>query len=206
MGSFYVECMGQIEKAEFGPVDGLYCRYAFHFGPDWTIISGIDTGLSQTSRSSALHAEPGVVWNFPIDVKFKSTNIFGWPRIAISVYGVDFLGRDIVQGYGSALVPLSSGSHVIDVDMYTPMPSSVANQIASWLWGNPPEFFDSKFVCQNEGREVTRVQASGLVRIKLNINTRGMLAAGYSVKDVAVPAQQTQSAEAPPAAASSEKK
>ena len=27
----------------------------------------------------------GVVWNFPIDVKFKSTNVFGWPRIAISV-------------------------------------------------------------------------------------------------------------------------
>ena len=103
----------------------------------------------------------GVVWNFPIDVKFKSTNVFGWPRIAISVrsqsllivlllycinlyliivynqrtmftlqvYGLDFLGRDVVYGYGSALLPLSSGQHVIDVDMYTPMASSMLNQV-----------------------------------------------------------------------------
>ena len=48
-------------------------------------LKGIDTGLSQMSRTSALHSEPGVIWNFPIDVKFKSTNVHGWPRVALSV-------------------------------------------------------------------------------------------------------------------------
>lgn len=29
--------------------------------------------------------EASIIWNFPIDAKFKSTNPFGWPRIAVSV-------------------------------------------------------------------------------------------------------------------------
>lgn len=130
------------------------------------------------------------MWNFPIDIKFKTTNPYGWPRIAISVYGVDFLGRDVVRGYGSALVPLSPGQHIIDVPMYVPLASSELNQWISWIWGNPPEFFDSKFVTQNDGREVTRVQSTGVVRLKINLSTKGMQATGYAVhdQDVTLPA------------------
>ena len=58
MAAFFVSCTGQIEKAEvrlivncvycyytymiyiqLGDLDDLYCRYAFHFGPDWTIVA-----------------------------------------------------------------------------------------------------------------------------------------------------------------------
>lgn len=84
-------------------------------------------------------SDDGVVWNFPVDVTFKSTNVHGWPRIALSTYGIDSLGRDVVRGYGSALVPLSPGQHVIDVDMYVPLATSTFNQVMSWLMGNPPE-------------------------------------------------------------------
>jgi B9 domain-containing protein 1 len=98
----------------------------------------VDTGLSQTSRRLA-HFEEGVVWNFPIDITFKSTNVFGWPRIAVSVNGIDFLGRDVVLGYGSALIPLSVGHHIIDMDIYAPLAVSSFNQFMSWLMGNPPE-------------------------------------------------------------------
>ena len=35
------------------------------------------------------------------------------------------------------------------------------------------QFFDSKFVCQSDGREVTRVRSTGMVRLKLNIVTKG---------------------------------
>lgn len=80
-----------------------------------------------------------VVWNFPIDITFKSSNIYGWPRIAVSVYGMDFLGRDVARGYGSAVIPLVSGQHVIEVDMYTPLAMSLFNSWAGWLTGNPPE-------------------------------------------------------------------
>ena len=73
--SFILSCTGQISSAQFGPNDGLYCRYSFCYGPDWSILSGIDTGLSQTARINHTHLEDGVVWNFPIDITFKSTNV-----------------------------------------------------------------------------------------------------------------------------------
>jgi B9 domain-containing protein 1 len=85
------------------------------------------------------NSEEQIVWNFPIDVSFNSTNVFGWPRIAISVYGIDFLGRDVIRGYGSALIPLSSGQHQIEIDMFNPLATSYLNDFASWLMGNPPE-------------------------------------------------------------------
>ena len=141
--AFYVSCTGQITSAQFGPNDGLYCRYVFSYGPDWTVMSGIDTGLSQTGRLNPLQIDDGVVWKFPIDITFKSTNVHGWPRIAISVYGVDFLGRDVVKGYTSALIPLSPGQHVTTSPCYTPLSSSIFNQWSTWICGNPPEVTNS---------------------------------------------------------------
>ena len=57
----------------------------------------------------------------------------------LQVYGIDFWGRDVVRGYGSALVPLAAGNHVIDLPVYVPLSSSILSDWASWLWGNPPE-------------------------------------------------------------------
>ena len=37
------------------------------------------------SKSNGLGYDSAIVWNFPIDIKFKSTNPYGWPRIAVSV-------------------------------------------------------------------------------------------------------------------------
>ena len=34
----------------------------------------------------------------PLTLK-KGINVFGWPQIVISIYGPDFLGRDVVRGY-----------------------------------------------------------------------------------------------------------
>lgn len=176
--SLFVQTSGYIEGGDFD-VDNLYCRYCFNFGPDWSLIGGVDSGLSQSSMKNA-QFDQGIIWNFPIDATFKSTNVHGWPRIALSAYGLDFLGRDVVRGYGSALVPITPGRHVIDIEMYTPLATSAMNQFLSWIIGNPPEFFDSKFVCQSEGREVTRVRRTGSIRIVFNIQTKGFANAGYS--------------------------
>ena len=142
-----MQCTGQIVSGEFGMVDYLYCRYAFQIGNDWNIASGIDTGLSQTACKNLAMSDDQVVWNFPIDVTFNSTNVHGWPRLALSVYGIDFFGRDVIRGYGSALVPLSSGQHEIEVTMFTPLATSTLNHLVSWLFGNPPE------VNQNESAQ-----------------------------------------------------
>jgi B9 domain-containing protein 1 len=100
--------------------------------------------------------------------------------MAVTVYGINFLGRDVVKGYGSVLIPLSVGIHEIYIPMYTPLAVSMFNQWMSWWMGNPPEFYDSKFVCEGEGREVTRVMKTGTVNIQLNVLTKGLQSAGYS--------------------------
>jgi len=137
--SFLVQCTGQIVSGDFGPVDYLYCRYSFQIGDDWTIASGLDTGLSQTSCKNLSYSDEQIIWNFPIDVSFNTTNVFGWPRIALSVYGIDYFGRDVIRGYGSALVPLSVGQHRIEIDMFVPLATSFINDVISWIMGNPPE-------------------------------------------------------------------
>ncbi|RYH23227.1 hypothetical protein EON65_18120 [archaeon] len=137
--SFIVQCLGQIDSGNFGNTDYLYCRYSFSYGSDWDIIAGVDNGLSQTACRNTLNPDSNIVWNFPLDVTFKATNIHGWPRIAISVYGIDYFGRDVVKGYGSALIPLLPGSHTLTVNMFTPVANSTFNEFMSWVMGNPPE-------------------------------------------------------------------
>lgn len=137
--SFLVQCTGQIVGGDFGPVDYLYCRYSFHIGDDWNIASGLDTGLSQTSCKNLAYSDEQIIWNFPIDVSFNTTNVYGWPRIALSVYGIDYFGRDVIRGYGSALVPISAGQHQIEIDMFVPLATSFINDLISWIMGNPPE-------------------------------------------------------------------
>jgi B9 domain-containing protein 1 len=134
-----VQCIGQIKNGSFGSLDLLYCRYTFHYGTDWSISSGLDTGLSQTACRNPSRPNDPIVWNFPIDLSFTSTNVFGWPRLALSVYGVDFLGRDVIRGYGSALIPIKAGLCEIEVNMFVPLAQSYANQLISWIMGNPPE-------------------------------------------------------------------
>lgn len=44
-----------------------------------------------------------------MDVTYKATNAFGWPQVVVSVYGVDALGRDVIQGYGCIHLPTCAG-------------------------------------------------------------------------------------------------
>ena len=49
------------------------------------------------------------VFNFPIDVTFKSTNPYGWPQIVVHAYGLDSFGNDVVRGYGAMHIPVVPG-------------------------------------------------------------------------------------------------
>jgi B9 domain-containing protein 1 len=141
---FYLQCVGQIESGDLGIHDFLYCKYSFQLGYDWSVTSGPDVGISQVSCKSPADPTEKIVWNFPIDLTFESTNVFGWPRIAISVHGVDFFGNDVIRGYGSALLPMSNGNYQLEVDLYSPLATSYMSQLISWFVGNPPEVLKYK--------------------------------------------------------------
>ncbi|XP_003385464.1 PREDICTED: B9 domain-containing protein 1-like [Amphimedon queenslandica] len=175
---FLLMVTGEIESAEFPEYDGLYCNFSFFYGQDWTVLSNSSEGITQTSMRGSSPAS-NFVWNFPIDVTFKSTNPFGWPQIVVSVYGVNSLGRDEVRGYGSIHLPVTPGRHSLDIDMFVPEPASKLQKLVSWLIGPRPELVDPKFVARGEGREITRVSSQGFVRANVNIVMKDFSKQGY---------------------------
>lgn len=180
-GAFYVMATGQIEGAEFPGETKLFCTYLFSSGPDWTVVQGVDTAVSQISHASGEGDAPRFVWNFPVDVTFKSTNPHGWPRLIVTVVSRDLFHRYVVRGYGSVVIPTVPGRHVRDVHTFAPAASSKLQEIAAYLRGDYPQFYDAKFVARSEGREVTRVRSLGTVRVSLDITTKGLESHGYAV-------------------------
>ncbi|KAJ8614435.1 hypothetical protein CTAYLR_000780 [Chrysophaeum taylorii] len=180
---FYVTVNGQVESGEFA-VDDLYVRYCFSFGSDWSVVDGVETGLTQVARK-APGPDKSVVWNYPIDISFKSINAFGWPRLCVSVYGLDAFGRDVIRGYASILIPCSNGEYQRTAQVYVPVPSSLWQRLMCWVQGTYPEFYDPTFVAKSENREVARVAPTGFVKVKFSIETKFMAEMGYRQLDAA---------------------
>jgi B9 domain-containing protein 1 len=106
-----------------------YCKYQFVHGEDWQLLDGMEEGITQLARvgsgraavtacggrtrgltaPAAAGIERMMVWNFPLDVTYKTTNAFGWPQVVVSVYGLDAFGRDVIKGYGSIHLPTCAG-------------------------------------------------------------------------------------------------
>ncbi|KAK3532502.1 hypothetical protein QTP86_018525 [Hemibagrus guttatus] len=200
---FLLMVNGQIETACFPEYDDLYCKYCFVYGHDWAPTAGLEEGISQIT-SKGRDSSQNLVWNFPLDITFKSTNPFGWPQVVVSVYGPDTFGNDVVRGYGAVHVPFTPGRHTRTIPMFVPESTSrlqrftrslfnfkqirdMDHVINIWLTGRRPEFTDPKVVAQGEGREVTRVRSQGFVTIQFNIVTKDMKKLGYDV----TPTEQT---------------
>jgi len=185
---FVVMVTGQIEAGRYEGLDSLYCRYAFTFGDDWKVVSGVEEGITQLSTASGGGGEQGLlaVWNFPVDVTFRATSAHGWPQIVISVYGNDSFGRsDVIIGYGAIHLPIGPGRHELYIRTFRPLASSLWLRFQSWVNGMRPEFIDSLFPSKGEGRDVTRVQSFGVVKLALDVTVQGMDALGYKMPPVA---------------------
>ncbi|XP_075035358.1 B9 domain-containing protein 1 [Mixophyes fleayi] len=176
---FLLNVNGQIESAEFPEFDELYCKYCFVYGHDWAPTSGVEEGISQiASRNRSTNKS--LVWNFPVEITFKSTNPYGWPQMVVSVYGPDVFGNDVVRGYGAVHLPLTPGRHKRTIPMFVPESSSRLQKFTSWFTGRRPEFTDPKVVAQGDGREVTRVRSQGFLTLSFNVVTKDMKKLGYT--------------------------
>ena len=208
--TFQIMITGQIESASFpSTINNLYCRYVISYGKDWQVTHGVTSGLSQISQwkhvpniplSSQLLPKssssttlsynqnnnsffsPTIVWNFPIEIAFQSTNIYGWPRISIAIYGLDFLGRDVIRGYGSTIIPIGTGRYEdVIIETYRPISGSLCHRFMNWINGTLPEYYETVFTAQNEGRALTRVWGEGKVKIVLNVVMKDMKKFGFAI-------------------------
>lgn len=175
---FKVVINGEIESAQLsgGSKGPLMCVFSVQHGPDWTVVSGTPNGITQVACSAAPVLSSiaatirgggmrEVVWNFPVGLVFKSTSPFGWPRIAVTVYGTDLCNRRVVKGYGSVHIPCQPGRHARVIRLYCPLSSSPLTRLLGALFGNPAQLVDPRVITGTEGREVVRVQTGGKVRV-----------------------------------------
>ncbi|XP_059475913.1 B9 domain-containing protein 1-like isoform X2 [Neocloeon triangulifer] len=178
---FIVSVNGAIEAADFPEYDELYCRYFFDYGSDWQIISGVSEGMSQISKKSKCHVDERqlCIWNLPVELTLKSTNISGWPKIVVSVYGTDTFGNDVVRGYAWSFVPLESTSCTISMPAFVPASSSRLQEMTAWFTGRRPEFLNPATVAHGESRELLRTNSHGVVMAKLNALTKDLARCGY---------------------------
>ncbi|KAH3862636.1 B9 domain-containing protein 1-like [Dreissena polymorpha] len=177
---FLVMVSGQIESAEFPEFDEIYLRYNLHYGQDWLVTSGLEEGISQVAKKSQDDRQQ-IVWNFPIDVTFKSTNPHGWPQLVVHCYGSDFWGTEVSRGYGVCHIPITPGKHKLKIPMFVPESSSLLQKFTSWFLSRRPEYVDARVIARGEGREVTRVRSQGFVNISFNVIMKDMKKLGYDV-------------------------
>jgi B9 domain-containing protein 1 len=97
--SFTVVVRGHIASAQIVGPDAAVCSYEIVAGPDWLMQHGSSNGETQLAQNKAFKPDlPSSVWNFPIELSFKSTNVFGWPRLALCVSTVRMLYAQLLFG------------------------------------------------------------------------------------------------------------
>ncbi|EKX46076.1 hypothetical protein GUITHDRAFT_108112 [Guillardia theta CCMP2712] len=151
--TFELHVTGQVESGSFAGDDNLYCNILVHHGIDWQVVAGMEEGVTQVASISP-GSDSRVVWNFPLELTFKSTNVYGWPQIVLTVHGTDFLNRDVIRGYGSVHIPVVPGAHEVEVPMFRPLSvgrlpramaqmltclpqSSLLQQFIGWIHATP---------------------------------------------------------------------
>mmetsp|Transcript_8572 Transcript_8572/g.14740 ORF Transcript_8572/g.14740 Transcript_8572/m.14740 type:complete len:200 (+) Transcript_8572:185-784(+) len=177
--SFTVMATGQIEAAEIPGCDNAYLKFQMTAGEDWQLLDGLEEGITQAARVSQ-GPEKLLVWNYPLDLTYKTTNAYGWPQLVVSVYGLDSFGRDVIKGYGCIHLPTCAGRYTLKLRLFKPRSASGVQSFLAWMSGMPAEFSDPRFPSYGEGREVTRVESAGAVLVQLNVLTKDMDVFGYT--------------------------
>ena len=101
-----------VPNAQIPGCSNAYCKFQLLHGPDWQRLGGMQDGITQIAgRALGSCGGSALVWNFPLDVAYRASNVWGWPQLVVCVYGADWRGRDVIKGYGSLYLPTCIGRY-----------------------------------------------------------------------------------------------
>ena len=164
---FYLTIAGQIEFGEFMNLDGLAIKYAFVSGDDWQVASGNLEGHGQFAfKSNNMHKK--MAWNLPFEITFRSMTPAGWPQLVLYCIGHHANGDEHVEAYGASHVPITAGVHSKKIRMFSPLETGTVAEYFGVLRegeGLPSSISNAKAIANPEGREYSRVRASGRVTV-----------------------------------------
>lgn len=206
MSCFYISTIGQLEAAHF-PVGNssrsVHCRYEIVHGPDWELVSGHKSGITQCASvgNDSFHT---IVFNMPLEFTFKSTNPFGCkcpscvesfkrptlqftipgPQIVFNVYGDNLWGAEVSRGNTRVHIPLAGHdqSQRITCPLVTPKPLDFCAKIAAWFSDWKPEFRDMTVLSQGNKTKGISTESYGHLVLSLSTISRGQRALGLQWK------------------------
>ncbi|KAH0799248.1 B9 domain-containing protein 1 [Histomonas meleagridis] len=165
-----VSVQGQIVSCHSDNTDDIFCKFGFAMGSDWSIISGADEGISQTSKVGIDHC---CTWNFPIDAVFQSPKPFGWPQLIVSVYGENLFGKTTVIGYGACHIPTEAGHHSFNVALFSRAPTP-AERFTGFFTGRMPEAIAPNFIAGGDAREIFKTESHGYIKVSFDTVISGL--------------------------------
>lgn len=155
------------------------------YGKDWEVVRAtgdgfsLEDGITQTSERS-LGSRSIYVWNFPLEITFKSTNPFGWPALVLVVSENRGRGYYPIKGYGWCHIPVFPGRYKNIVRLFKPRASSTMQYLWTKITGRrEPEFIHPEFITKGKGRELTRVQSEGCVSVSFDIMIKDLKSFGF---------------------------
>jgi len=161
--------------------DAIYCKYDIVHGVDWEKEDGQLSGQSQYACRGEGNFDY-FVWNMPFESSFRSLNPSGWPQIVLTCVYPDFLGREVIKGYGVVHIPTQPGRHERTIQIFSPITSSVILKMVGILAGQRAELINApKVISSGEGREITRAKSEGTIKIVFQVTLRDMEKFGYSI-------------------------
>ncbi|CAB3253897.1 unnamed protein product [Arctia plantaginis] len=177
---FLVSFSGQIEYVSFpgGVFDDQLCvHYEVVWGPDWSPMSGLTSGTSQMARSGV---DPErVVFNFPLEIVFSSTNVSGWPQLLVTVRAQNTLSGDALRGYSLLLMPPTPGHLLTSAPLLRPRAATVLGEWLAWITGKYPELADPKMLASGKDNYLLRTESYGSVSATLNMISKDFRKLGY---------------------------
>uniref|UniRef100_A0A0K8UMM1 B9 domain-containing protein 1 n=1 Tax=Bactrocera latifrons TaxID=174628 RepID=A0A0K8UMM1_BACLA len=181
---FNIFITGQLEAMEFplGPnAAEVFCRYEVVYGPDWELVSGVQSGISQTASNRSGYFKDKIVFNFPLEWTFKSTTPFGWPQLIVCIYGKTRWGAETSLGYSRINLPVfgSNANNPIVSPILCPQNSNMVSELVSWITGRNPELKDPKALLSNGKLKGISAESYGEVIFKLATILRGTDRLGY---------------------------
>ena len=125
-----------------------------------------------------------MVWNLPFEITLRSMTPTGWPQLVIYCIGKSSKGEEFVKAYGSQHVPVAPGVHNKKIRMFSPIDIGTMAEffgIYTESAGLPSHISNPQAIANPDGREYSRVMATGKVSVTLNVTQRNLGRHGYLV-------------------------
>lgn len=118
----------------------------------------------------------------PFEVSLRSLNPYGWPQLVLTCACPNFFGKETIKGYGVVHVPTQPGRHERTIHIFSPITSSIINKFFGVITGKKAEIIDApKVIASGDGREITRTQSEGKIKVVFQVTLRDMDKFGYSI-------------------------